>query len=393
VSDADAGKFDADIFGLGVDVAVDNIVYLRLIIQGYLEGAYGYSRANAALLARYVTIYNAVFRGDMSYFDSKYKRPVMGNLVRERAGLSIRFDEWPGQTLMVIPLGPASAGPLNAVSTIPLTDPRVIEEVDQEDKTAMAELIVDQIEEIVQRIENPPPVQPPTQQPVQPTTPQSPVQPDPGNEAPPVDPTGPGSGTNPDDDLGGYLGELEDAGDILRGTIAGGQEAEIARDPPPPIMQGLLGASILSQNNSLGRLVTLDSNNLTIINSSLLRSINIRSLNAINNRLIAIAEDASVGAVRLVEMNPNTLDLIKQGEDEMNPDSLIWASGNEFYAITSTDGNFYLARYNLEFVRQARSSIPVHRFASILIIDNYIVTQRADGSAVLLNINNLSERR
>jgi hypothetical protein len=141
-------------------------------------------------------------------------------------------------------------------------------------------------------------------------------------------------------------------------------------------------------------LVTLDSNNYQEVRRSPLQSINIRSLNAINNRLFAIAgETSGGGAVRLVEMNRETLEVIKQGEDDMNPDSLIWASGNEFYAITSTDGNYYLARFNLEFVRQARSSIPVHRFASILIVGDYLVTQRADGSAVLLNINNLSERR
>jgi hypothetical protein len=41
MSGEDGRKLDADIFGLGVDVGVDHIRNLRLIIQGYLEAAYG----------------------------------------------------------------------------------------------------------------------------------------------------------------------------------------------------------------------------------------------------------------------------------------------------------------------------------------------------------------
>jgi len=51
VSAPDGFKLDADIFGLGVDVAVDHIRNLRLIIQGYLEAAYDYTERDAALLA------------------------------------------------------------------------------------------------------------------------------------------------------------------------------------------------------------------------------------------------------------------------------------------------------------------------------------------------------
>ena len=93
VGGAGEDKLDADIFGLGPDVGVDHIRNLRLIIQGYLEAAYSYSESDAALLSRYITIYNAVYRGDMNYFGSRYKDPVMENISGEKAGLSIRYDE------------------------------------------------------------------------------------------------------------------------------------------------------------------------------------------------------------------------------------------------------------------------------------------------------------
>jgi hypothetical protein len=133
VSPPDGDKLDADIFGLGIDVGVDHIRNLRLIVQGYLELAYEYSPRDAALLAEYVTIYNAVFRGNGDYFSSRYKIPVMEYISPEKAGISIRFDEWPGQTLMLIPLRTGFPGSLSALDTTILTSPEVTEEFRREE--------------------------------------------------------------------------------------------------------------------------------------------------------------------------------------------------------------------------------------------------------------------
>ena len=132
LSAQDGFKLDADIFGLGVDVGVDHVRNLRLIIQGYLEAAYDYTEKDAALLAEYITIYNAVYRGDMDYFRSRYKAQVMNNLTREKAGLSLRYDEWPGQALIIIPLGTGAGGPLSTIDTSSISDSRVTEQLRQD---------------------------------------------------------------------------------------------------------------------------------------------------------------------------------------------------------------------------------------------------------------------
>jgi hypothetical protein len=120
------GLLNADIFGIGVDAGVDHIRNLRLIIQGYLEAAYAYSERDAALLAEYITVYNAAFRGNRDYFSGRYKTEVMRYVDREKAGLSLRFDEWPGRTHILIPLNTGRYGTLSAVDTASLTVPEVI---------------------------------------------------------------------------------------------------------------------------------------------------------------------------------------------------------------------------------------------------------------------------
>lgn len=148
------GKYDADIFSIEKEASVDHIDNVRRILAGYLEGAFRYSPEDARLLARFATVYNAVHRGELTYFEGKYKRVVLSHLTAQNAGLSTRYYEWPGATRLLIPLTTgAAAGRLGALSTTELTEPKVIEELrrqpDQglEERKDMVELKEREIEE------------------------------------------------------------------------------------------------------------------------------------------------------------------------------------------------------------------------------------------------------
>jgi hypothetical protein len=126
--------FDADIIILEKTAGVDHIRNLRLIISGFITGVHGYSEKDSNLLAEYITIYNAVYRGKLDYFKEKYKPVVLSHLEPEKAGLAISYKEWPGLTQMVIPLSdPALSGPLGAVDTGVITDAKVVEELQTRD--------------------------------------------------------------------------------------------------------------------------------------------------------------------------------------------------------------------------------------------------------------------
>jgi hypothetical protein len=124
------GKFDADILSIDPEARVDHIDNVRRILAGYLEGAFRYAPEDARLLARFATVYNAVYRGDLQYFGSKYKAVVMSHLSRQNAGISTRYNEWPGATRLLVPLtSEAAEGKLGALSTTELTEKKVVEEM------------------------------------------------------------------------------------------------------------------------------------------------------------------------------------------------------------------------------------------------------------------------
>jgi hypothetical protein len=453
VSPQDGDKIDADIFGLGVDVGVDHIRNLRSVLQGYLQGAYGYSLGDAALLAEYITIYNAVFRGTWEYFTSRYKNPVIQELTPEKTGLSIRFDEWPGRTLMVIPLSTGRPG-LSAVDTSSLTTAEVIAEMRREDDRGVEQRqdMVDlkereaneaeqsavlQREAIAQEeariaeeraavaeeradIER----QRQAQAGAQPQPASGPAADAQSQEGPPMAATevsAAGTGLQPQ---GGELAAREAEADRReadldrreaaldqRRTEAAVTEAfaeqkiaetrqereDIARDqqeiidqaPPAPAPAGVIGVRIVNTNSALGRIVRVNPAYGTELAASALNTINARTVTFVQGRIFAVAADAA--AARLVEINPDTLETAKRGNDDIHPGSLLWVNGGDIYAILSTGGTLNLARFNTDLAVQAVSAVTVHPYASVAVQGNRLLTQYADGRAAVLNPADLTE--
>ena len=126
------GKLDADIFIIGSSASVDHITNLRRIISAYLSSVYGYSRADADVLATFVTVYNAVYRGNIDYFSGKYKKIVMDNISADKVGIDLNYENWPGKTQLVIPLYNVRGG-LSAVDTSVISDKNVIKQMQDDD--------------------------------------------------------------------------------------------------------------------------------------------------------------------------------------------------------------------------------------------------------------------
>ncbi|MDR1587125.1 MAG: hypothetical protein LBS57_06695 [Treponema sp.] len=431
VSGADGSKLDADIFGLGVDTGVDHIRNLRTIIQGYLETAYGYDARDAALLAEYVTIYNAVYRGDWDYFNERYKAPVMQNLTREKAGLSIRFDEWPGRTLMIIPLGMSG---LSSVDTTAVSDSRVVEEMRKEDDRSVEQRkdMVDLKEREAAEAEQKAVVEREAikeeekkisqeRAQVQEEKKQSAQERDQARQDQAAGKASPEDTQKKEealdqreDESRGKEEELDRREQDLdqrreearkqeefaeqktaeaqqdRESIAQDQQEALANESRQAA--GVLGAGIEAADSSLGRLIRLDPANGEELRRSPLDTVNVRTLTFFSGKIIAIAgENRGNGAIRLIEVNNNNLEMAKQGDDDIHPNSLLWVDGSDLYAITNNlaTGVLNLGRFDSDLALQARSETEVHPYASVTFQGGKVLTQDKDGRPVVLNSSDL----
>lgn len=455
VSGPDGDKLDADIIGLGSAAAVDHVRNLRFILQGYLQEAYSYSANDALLLAEYITIYNAVYRGNWDYFSARYKQPVLDHLTPEKAGLAVRYSEWPGNTLMLIPLG---MGGISSIDTTSISDDRVIEEMRKEDdrgveqrrdmvdfkerEAAEAEQKAAEQQEVIAREE-----QAIAGEKSQLAQEQQQIEAERRQ-------TEEDRRQLEEDKAAGELSteteaqreeaivqreeaitqretEAEQKSDeleqreeelVLQREEAAKQEefaeqkAEEARQDRESIAQdqqaiieqgeqgqglgqdqgqGLIGIIIEQSGAAMGRLVSIDPNTRQVLRRSPLDTISVRTLTFINGKVLAIAgENQGNGAVRLIEVDTGSLEMAQQGDDDLHPASLIWVNGSDLYAITANpdDGTLNLGRFDTGLALQTKSAITVHPNAAVSIQEGSLLTQKADGTAVMLNPADLTEK-
>jgi hypothetical protein len=446
VTGPEGDRLDADIFGLGIDVGVDHIQNLRLIIQGYLESAYRYSVRDAALLAEYVTIYNAVFRGNWNYFGGRYKTAVIQNVEQGKAGLSVRFDEWPGRTHMLIPLNLAASGALSAIDTSSLTQPEVIDEMrsqddmgldSRKDMVSLKEREAGEAEDraVAERHAAGEAEKQAAQARSDAATERERIarERQQAQEEAAAGRSTPAEQRRTEEQLAAreedaakkdaeaarqedaaaqqrreaekneqLAGQKSEEARQEREDIARDQQVLIAREDGreqpaarPETQQGLLTVRISSGDSPLGRLVRINAADSSELRSSNMDTVNARSLIQMGNRLLAIAgENRGSGAIRLIEINQESLEIARQGDSDIHPQSLIWQNAGGLYAITVSDGKSYFARFNMNtLARELQSAVPVHPYGTPSFQGNVIVIQRENGRAVILNAADLSEKK
>jgi len=144
VASEDPEKYSSDIFFIDREASVDHIKNVRRIISAYLEESYSYTVREADAIALYLTYYNAVYRGNTDYFASKYSRSILKHLTKQNAGISTKYNEWPGRTAIVIPLTKESKkGKLEKIDPFAISDEKTTSEVkkDKENKDERKEII------------------------------------------------------------------------------------------------------------------------------------------------------------------------------------------------------------------------------------------------------------
>ncbi|MDR0638914.1 MAG: hypothetical protein LBG27_08465 [Spirochaetaceae bacterium] len=450
VTDPEFGRLNADVFGLGPDVGVDHIRNLRLIMQGYLEAAYGYSAGDAALIAEFSTVYNAVFRGNWDYFSNRYKTALVQSLVStpERAGLSIRFDEWPGQTLMMLPLLTAMPDSLSAIDTGVISGEEVIDEMRKDDDRGIevrqglvdlkereageaAEAAAEQrqqIEEEERRIAEESREAEAERERV--AVEKARIEEEraelDASDAPPEEKAAEEERLQAEEDV---LDETtrrldEDAeareeqnraldeqreeaaqNEALaeqrteearneREAIAEDQAAIIAGGggiiPDNAAWTGVLAIRLTDLSSDLGIPVRVEPNTGGELRRGILNTVHVHTLTTIDDRAFAIAGANTVnGAIRLIEIDLETLGMKVQGDTDLIETSPLWTNGESLYALVSVDGAIQLARFNLDLAQAAVTRSGVHSKSSVIFAASRLLVQGPDGGVMSLDSNTL----
>jgi len=177
------------------------------------------------------------------------------------------------------------------------------------------------------------------------------------------------------------------------------ERQDIARDQQAGITQpaaatGILGITIEKSSPPMGRLVLFNPTTGEELKRSPLDSVHVRTVTFIGGKIIAVAgENVNQGAVRIIEIAQDTLTMAKQGDDDIEAGSLLWVNGNDLYAVTASlsDQKYYIGRFDVNLALQAKSTVAVNQEATVAIQQGQLLTQREDGSPLILSPATLAE--
>lgn len=428
---------DADIFFILDNANVNHINNVRRILQAYLERAYAYSENDAATLAEFVTIYNALYRGRLDFFRGRYKQVVLDNLTEEGVGISTLYSEWPGNTEMVIPLSRgATPGQIGALDPLALTDPGVIDQLRMREDMGIAERkalvdimerliqeeqqqIEEQQEEIAEQREQLQQQEEQLQQQDQETE-EQPLQEEQATEpaaeddAEPVEqPTeGETQQTEEDADEATTQEEIDQQQEELAEQEQEVQERQerveqmeeevreqreqIAQDQEEQLEEQTAAEPVVflrvrERDGELRRqFVLVQPQSGEVVQESPVDAITSQSPLTFQEELLVVGQES--GSSRLLLVDGASLELLRRGETTVYPESVLEAGPNGvlIYAVVQQEENWYLGRFDRNLELQERSSVQVMPYTSLSFSENSIFVQSADGEIVTLSLETMS---
>ncbi len=429
---------EADIFMLLRNAEVDHIRNMRYMIAGFLISAYDYEESDALLLAEFVTIYNAVYRGKMDFLSGKYEQVVTRNLTDAGAGISTLYTDWPGNTEMVIPLTKAASnGGIGSLDTDILTDEKVIEEMRTQDdrglesRKEITELKEREVEQEQEKIEEERSSL--DEERGRLTAEQERIQEEREQAQDEREQAASDAERAAADEREAALDseeeKLEDAEDELSDReeeLAAREDEQAERidriqseredivtderelmeqdadreDSQIAAAAGARGSTSLALfleirelgGEPLGRLVQIDTTSGAITGASALNSIRNRAVESLGSQYVVVAGTTSgQGAVRLMTLDKESLETGREGTDDMYPGSALFVDGAIIFAVTGVEGTWKMGKFDNTLVLRELSEIDVYQDTAIILVDSMIYVVGADGAIHSLSAQDLSD--
>lgn len=441
IDESESGKLDADILYIGSEATVDHITNLRRIISAYLASAYGYSENDADTLAVFITVYNAVYRGKIDTYKSKYKNVVIQNISADNCGLSVNYKDWPGKSEIVIPLYDVKEGGLSTVDTSVISDSSVVKSMKEDDdknvesrkdmvdiKEREADAVSEKAKEAQKKAVTEQKKLDEEKKKTQETKKEAETAQKKAEEKQKV------AEENPNDkkaqkeaeeakkeadekkqaaeeqeekqeqqqaktDEAKQEAKEQQARADKKETEAQNERKEIAKDQAEvqkkeaaqALMTTEFGIILSDEANMLSRLVKFNVADGEVIKNSPVAQIRNRTIYKEGDGFIAIAgENSKKGAVKLVTISPETLEISAESENTVSQDSVLVQDGKEYYCVVDEKGKFYLAKFGGDLSLKLKSEIQVKSGTPITVTDSGIVVTDSNGKLRLLDKKDLS---
>lgn len=438
-------QLDADIIYIGSTATVDHVDNLRRIISGYLQSAYNYSEKDANTLAVFITVYNAVYRGKLDTFKSKYTEDVVKNLSSENCGLSTNYKDWPGKSEIVIPLFDVKNGGLSTVDTSVITDSKVVDSMQEDedrnidsrkDMVDLKEREADESSEKAQEAQKEAvqeqKVLNETKKEAEEAKKEAEEAKKEAEEAKKVAEENPNDkkaqetakeaekkaeeATAKAEEKQQQVEEQQKKTDDAKEAAKEAQEIadkkqneaqterkEIAQDQQEIQQEKIAeakanteyGIIIVDEENLLSRLVKFNSDNGEIIRKSPVAVIRNRTIFEVGSegseQFISVAGDnAGNGTIKLVLMDQDNMEITRESNETLSEDSVLVKDGDDYYCVIDDNGKWVVAKYNAELSLRYKSSIAVKSSTPITITKSGVVVTDSTGQLMLLSKTDLS---
>lgn len=438
-------QLDADIIYIGSTATVDHVDNLRRIISGYLQSAYNYSEKDANTLAVFITVYNAVYRGKLDTFKSKYTEDVVKNLSSENCGLSTNYKDWPGKSEIVIPLFDVKNGGLSTVDTSVIADSKVVDSMQEDedrnidsrkDMVDLKEREADESSEKAQEAQKEAvqeqKVLNETKKEAEEAKKEAEEAKKEAEEAKKVAEENPNDkkaqetakeaekkaeeATAKAEEKQQQVEEQQKKTDDAKEAAKEAQEIadkkqneaqterkEIAQDQQEIQQEKIAeakanteyGIIIVDEENLLSRLVKFNSDNGEIIRKSPVAVIRNRTIFEVGSegseQFISVAGDnAGNGTIKLVLMDQDNMEITRESNETLSEDSVLVKDGDDYYCVIDDNGKWVVAKYNAELSLRYKSSIAVKSSTPITITKSGVVVTDSTGQLMLLSKTDLS---
>jgi len=406
-------KYNADIFVIEAGAFIDHIRTLRIILAGYLQTAYGLTLDDALLVARFITLYNAVFRGDLNYFAQSYKPKVMTYLTSRDAGLALTYSEWPDKTKMLIPLSEKiKQGDFTSIDTQKLIEEELKNTLRQEPDKGIderkqivdfqekqlekkeKELVEDKkkLEEAKAKLnEEKRAIEEEKKQGLDTTDKEKEV-------------------AKKEEEIKKTEEELAQREETLKQEENKLQKdrQEIVQDEKKTTEEKTVSlvtkVDTISNEKGIFLKVTPGSEDedgqLVLFNfqtnkkEAETRNIRIkqRRVYIFDNTLLVVAEPTGKGTSYLMYLDAKTLEVNKQSEEEIYKASIITTQGNAIFAIVVRGREMFVGKFNSALTLIARSQEEVTPLTPLVVSGSYLYAQGKDGKILRLSVADLSSK-